>query len=74
MWSMGIVVADPSRETGTQLRSGLEGVQIDAFVLQAAPEPFDEAIVDPTSGTYSSTNPGQSCPLAFAIGRIGPNQ
>src|ERR1041384_2624529 len=47
MWAPGIIVADPPSQSGTQFRSGLECVQIDALILQAAPEPLDEYVVHP---------------------------
>jgi len=43
----GIVVANPLREPGAQLRTGLEGMQVDALIFQAAPEPLDEHVVHP---------------------------
>lgn len=51
MRTMLIIIGEPSAKTGTQFRSGLEGVQIDAFVLHRPPEPFDEDIVHPPSPT-----------------------
>ena len=44
---MLVVIADPPAETGAQLGAGLEGVQVDAFVLQRSPEPLDEDVVHP---------------------------
>jgi hypothetical protein len=41
----GSVVANPLRQPGPHLRAGLEGMQIDALVLQAAPKPLDEDII-----------------------------
>ena len=47
MRTLGVVIGDPPAKTSPQLRSGLEGVEIDALVLQGAPEPLDEDIVHP---------------------------
>jgi len=49
MRAMVVIIGEPSAQAGTQFRSGLEGVQIDAFVLHRPPEPFDEDIVHPAS-------------------------
>jgi hypothetical protein len=47
MWAAGIVVADPQCQAGAQFHAGLERVQVDAFVFQAAPEPFNEDVDAP---------------------------
>ena len=47
MRTMVVIIGEPSAKAGTQFRSGLEGVQIDAFVLHRPPEPLDEDIVHP---------------------------
>ena len=47
MGPVGIIVADPFCEPGPQFRTSLERMQIDALVLQAAPQPLDEHIVHP---------------------------
>ena len=44
-----VVVADPPRQPGAQLGPGLERVQVDALILQAAPQPLDENVVHPAS-------------------------
>ena len=49
MRTMVVIIGEPSAKAGTQFRSGLEGVQIDAFVLHRPPEPLDEDIVHPAS-------------------------
>jgi len=51
MRALGVVLADPSGKPGPQLRAGLERVQKDAFVFQAAPEPLDEHVVHPPAAT-----------------------
>src|SRR3954471_22264447 len=64
MWTSGIVVADPLRKPGPHLRAGLEGMQIDALVFQAAPEPLDEHVVHPaTAAVHRDAHPG---PLQYA--------
>jgi len=47
MGPVGIIVADPFCERGPQFQASLERMQIDALVLQAAPQPLDEHIVHP---------------------------
>lgn len=42
-----VVKIDPALETLSDLAAGLESVQIDALVLQGAPEPFDHDVVHP---------------------------
>src|SRR3546814_12714443 len=49
MGTMLVVIGEPSGKAGAQFISGLEGVQVDAFVFQGAPEPLDEDIVHPAS-------------------------
>jgi hypothetical protein len=39
-----IVVANPACQAGSQFRAGLERVQIDAFVFQAAPQTLDDTL------------------------------
>jgi len=48
MWAPGIIVANPPGQTGAQLGAGLKCVQIDALILQAAPETLDEYVVHPS--------------------------
>lgn len=38
VWAMVGVESDPAPDTGLRLRSGLLGVQVDAFILQGPPE------------------------------------
>jgi hypothetical protein len=51
MGTMLIIIGEPSAKAGTQFRAGLEGVQMDAFVLHRPPEPLGEDIVHPASPT-----------------------
>ena len=45
--TLGVVIGDPAAEASPQIRAGLEGMEIDALILQRAPEPLDEDIVHP---------------------------
>ena len=47
MRTLGVVIGDPAPKASFQLRSGLEGVEIAAFVLQGSPKAFDEDVVHP---------------------------
>src|SRR3712207_7234556 len=48
-----------SSQPGPQLRAGLEGVQVDALVLQAAPQPLDEHVVQPAAAAvHGDAHPG----------------
>ncbi len=60
MWAPGIVVVDPPLQSGAQFRACLECVQVDAFVLQTAPEPLDEHVVHPLP-TPVHRNPRTRC-------------
>ena len=42
-----VVVTDPPCQSCSQLRAGLERVQIDALVFQTAPQPLDEHVAHP---------------------------
>jgi hypothetical protein len=42
-----LIIGEPLAKADKQFRAGLEGVQMDAFVLQRPPEPLDEDIVHP---------------------------
>src|SRR5215210_2864116 len=44
-----IIVADPLGQAAPQFRTGLERVQVDTLVFQAAPQPLDEHVVHPTA-------------------------
>ena len=46
MGAFAVVKFDPLADARLCLRSGLPGVQVDALVFQAAPEPFDKDIVE----------------------------
>ncbi len=72
-----VIIGEPSAQAGTQFRSGLEGVQIDAFVLHRSREPFDEDIVHAASpsvhadldfGCAQHTGEGIAGELAALIG------
>ena len=43
---LAIVKIYPASDPGLGLRAGFPSVQINAFILQRPPEPFDEDIVD----------------------------
>lgn len=44
-----IVKVDPSADSGTSFGAGFKSVQIHAFILERAPEEFDEDIVQPAA-------------------------
>ena len=46
MRAVVVVEGDPVRDARLGLRSGFSGVQVDAFIFQRSPEPFDEHVVD----------------------------
>src|SRR5271165_4125945 len=59
MRAPGIVVADPRRQPGAQLRAGLERVQVYTFILQAAPKPLDKHIIHPPApSVHGNTHTG----------------
>src|SRR3546814_8960883 len=47
--SLGVVIGDPPAEASPELRVGLEGVEIGAFIFQRPPEPLNEDIVHPAA-------------------------
>ena len=47
MRTLGVVIGDPPAKASPQLGTGLEGMAVDALVLQGAPESLDEDIVHP---------------------------
>ena len=47
----GVIIADPARQADTQLKTGFERMEINAFVLQRAPQTFDEHIVHTAAAT-----------------------
>ncbi|KXN97837.1 hypothetical protein LS48_14620, partial [Aequorivita aquimaris] len=49
--TLGVVIGDPPAKASLQLRSGLEGMEVDALVFQGAPEALDEDVVHPTPPT-----------------------
>lgn len=46
VWAMVVVEGDPAPDADLGLRPGFPSVQIDAFILQGAPEALDEDVVD----------------------------
>ena len=58
MWAFAVVELDPFADTGLRLRPGLPGVQIDAFVFQAPPEPFHkDAVREPSFPSIDTRTP-----------------
>ena len=69
-----VIEADPAPNAHPGLRSGLPGVKVDAFILQGAPEAFDEDVVqaaphavhrDPGAGPLQPVGPAKDvnwCP------------
>src|SRR5712691_2254922 len=59
-----IVEDHPVADSLTSLPPAREGVQIDALVLQRAPQPLDEDVVEePTASIHRDAYPGLSQPL-----------
>ena len=44
-----VVEVHPAANAVTGFGNAVVGVQVDLFVFEAAPEPFDEHVVDPTA-------------------------
>src|SRR5437588_12860345 len=44
-----IVVADPRTDAGLGFAAGFESIEIDAFVFERPPQPFDEHVVHPAA-------------------------
>ena len=47
MRTLGVVIGDPPAKASLQFGTGLEGMEVDALVLQGSPEPLDEDVVHP---------------------------
>ncbi len=74
---LGVVVVDPTADPGPRFGGGLEGLEIDALVLQRAPQSLDENVVhpaslavhgDPHAGVLQDLREGQAGELAALIG------
>ena len=46
-----VVVADPTTDPCSCLTAGFEGIEVDAFVFQRSPQPFDEDVIHPAATT-----------------------
>ena len=51
MGSIRVIVVDPTTDPCSCLTAGLEGIEVDAFVFQRAPQPLDEDVIHPTATT-----------------------
>lgn len=49
MWSGGVIMQNPFANAPAHLFATVKNMQINAFIFQAAPQPFDEDIVDPAA-------------------------
>ena len=49
MWSGGVIMQKPFINALANLTATVKNMQIDAFIFKAAPQPFDEDIVDPAA-------------------------
>ena len=47
MWALRVVVGQPFSDPSPHFRTCFKGIQIDAFILQGAPQPFNHTIVAP---------------------------
>jgi len=60
MWALLVLELDPLSDTSLGLRSVLPSVQVDAFLFQRPPEPFDDDVVEGTSFSIHRDAPGQN--------------
>ena len=84
--AMVVVEGDPAPDAGLRLRSGLPGVQVEAFILQGPPEKLDEDVAetapfavhrDPGADPSQPICPGEGRELAALVsvhdrGRVEP--
>ena len=49
MWSIGVVISDPTIDTGLCLAAGLERIEEHTLVFQRSPQPLDEDVVHPAA-------------------------
>ena len=49
VWPLGVVILQPFPDTSLGFRAFLEGMQVNAFVLQRPPQTLDHAVVDPAT-------------------------
>jgi hypothetical protein len=49
--SIGVVISDPTTDPCSCLTASLEGIEVDAFVFQRAPQPLDKDVVHPAATT-----------------------
>lgn len=57
----GIIIVDPVADLLPGIPATGEGVQIDALIFEAAPQPFDEDVIDPAALTVQGN---------FDLGRL----
>ena len=74
MRSPGIIAVDPVADPEPGLASGGEGVEIDAFVFQTAPEPLNEDVVhEPPLAVHADADArGAERTREFTAGELGP--
>ena len=83
MRPIGIVVSDPTTDSGACLAAGLEGIQEHALVFQRPPQPLDEDVVHPApapihrdadAGVFQRVGEGEAGELRALIGieDVGP--
>ena len=51
MGPFGVIVVDPPSQAGTCLATGLEGIHVNALILQRPPQSLNENIVHPAAAT-----------------------
>ncbi len=77
VWPLMIVEVDPATHASLGLRTGVPGVQVDAFILQRPPQTLDEDVVDAAplavhgdahAGPLEGVDPGEGRELAALIG------
>lgn len=62
-----MVGADPAAEFLPQLKAGLERVPLDARILQAAPEPPDEDVIEPPASILLDTRQASTLGVAQSM-------
>ncbi len=76
MWALVIGEVDPRPDTCLCLGSGCPGMQVNTFILQGSPEPFDKDVVeeptlavhrDPGADPLQSVSPNEGRELAALV-------
>jgi len=64
MRTLSVVELDPFAGTRLGFRPGLPGMQVDAFIFQAPPEPFDKDVIEePALAIHRDAHTGSTRPI-----------